>query len=302
MSEENSKYRILIVEDSLFNQFVLQKILEDSYTLEKAMTAAEALKKVHEFRPHLILLDIILPDANGFDILVTLKGSEETHRIPVIIITGLNSDEDEEKGFLLGAVDYIKRPFKNAIIRARVNTQIQIIRQIEMIEQLGLLDGLMQISNRRAFDIQIRYEWRRAIQEQSEFGMLMMDIDKFKAYNDTYGHPQGDIMLRSIANTLKSALAPSTDLLYRYGGEEFAVLLPNTGLEGARLIAERLRKSVEIMEAPCPHTHTVTKETISIGAASAKPQVTDQPEDLIEKTDRMLYKAKENGRNQVRFE
>ena len=119
---EKTKYKILIVEDSLFNQMVLRKILEDGYTIATSATAEDALRKVQTFEPHLILLDIILPDANGFDVLVTLKQSENTRNIPVIIITGLDSDEDEEKGFLLGAVDYIKRPFKNAIVLARVNT------------------------------------------------------------------------------------------------------------------------------------------------------------------------------------
>ena len=113
---EKTKYKILIVEDSLFNQMVLRKILESRYTIVTSTTAEDALAKVHTFEPHLILLDIILPDANGFDVLVTLKQSEDTRNIPVIIITGLDSDKDEEKGFLLGAVDYIKRPFKNAIV------------------------------------------------------------------------------------------------------------------------------------------------------------------------------------------
>lgn len=296
---ENSKYRILIVEDGLFNQFVLRKILEDSYTLAMAATAVEAMKKVHEFQPHLILLDIILPDANGFDILVTLKGREKTKDIPVIVITGLNSDEDEEKGFLLGAVDYIKRPFKNAIVRARVNTQIHIIHQMQMIEKMGMIDALTGISNRRAFDIQIHYEWRRAMREQSELAMMMIDIDKFKAYNDTYGHPQGDIMLQAVAEAIKSTLKRSTDLVYRYGGEEFAVLLPDTGLKGTLTVAQRLKETVERTEVLCFNPQTVTKETISIGVAAMQPQATDQLASLVEKADQMLYKAKRNGRNQV---
>lgn len=164
---EKTKYKILIVEDSLFNQMVLRKILEDGYTIATSATAEDALRKVQIFEPHLILLDIILPDANGFDVLVTLKQSENTRSIPVIIITGLDSDEDEEKGFLLGAVDYIKRPFKNAIVLARVNTQIHIIKQIETIKHLSLMDGLTGIANRRAFDIQLRYEWNRAARESA---------------------------------------------------------------------------------------------------------------------------------------
>lgn len=302
MFEEDSKYKILIVEDGLLNQFVLRKILEDHYALEKALTAEAAIMKVFEFRPHLILLDIILPDANGFDVLVTLKGMEETRNIPVIVITGLDSDEDEEKGFLLGAVDYIKKPFKNAIVRARVNTQMHIIRQMQTIERMGLIDALTGVSNRRAFDNQIQHEWRRAIRQQSEISMMMLDIDKFKSYNDTYGHPQGDLMLQSVANALKSSLRRSTDMLYRYGGEEFAVLLPDTDLEGALVVAEHMRESVEKTQVPCFDRKIVTNATVSIGVTSARPAETELLSDFIERADRMLYQAKGDGRNQVRFE
>lgn len=302
MYEEISKYKILIIDDGMLNQFVLDKILGNIYTLRKAYTAKEALEIVHQFRPHLILLDIILPDANGFDVLASLNELEDTHNIPVIICTGLDSDADEEKGFMLGAVDYIKKPFKDAIVLARVNTQIRIIKQMRTIEQLGLIDALTEISNRRAFDNQIQYEWRRAVRERSEISMLMLDIDKFKNFNDTYGHRQGDRMLQHVAKTLKDSLKRSTDLLFRYGGEEFVILLPGTGLDGAVATAELLRKAIAKMEVACPSAHTINKATVSIGVASMVPQVTARVSDLLEKSDQMLYQAKINGRNRVEFE
>jgi len=300
--EDGPKYKILIIDDGLLNQFVLDKILGNLYTLEKAYTAKEALELVHQFRPHLILLDIILPDANGFDVLTALNEMEDTHNIPVIVCTGLDSDADEEKGFMLGAVDYIKKPFKDAIVLARVNTQIRIIKQMRTIEQLGLVDALTEISNRRAFDNHIQYEWRRAIREKSEISMLMLDIDKFKSFNDTYGHRQGDCMLQQVAKTLKSSLKRSTDLLFRYGGEEFAVVLPGTGLEGAVAIAELLRRAIANMEVTCSSAYTMNRATVSIGVASILPEVSDQLSDLVEKSDQMLYQAKVNGRNRVEFE
>lgn len=302
MFEDDPKYKILIIDDGLLNQFVLDKILGDIYTLKKAYTAKEALEIVHQFRPHLILLDIILPDASGFDVLTTLNEMEDTHDIPVIVCTGLDSDADEEKGFTLGAVDYIKKPFKDAIVLARVNTQIRIIKQMRTIEQLGLIDALTEISNRRAFDNQIQYEWRRSIREKGEISMLMLDIDKFKNFNDTYGHRQGDRMLQLVAKALKNSLKRSTDLLFRYGGEEFAVILPGTGLDGAVAVAELLRKAIAKMEVPCPSAHTMNKATVSIGVASMLPEVSDHLSDLVEKSDQMLYQAKINGRNRVEFE
>ncbi len=302
MLGDESKYRILVVEDSPLNQRIIHTILGDAYTLAQALTAKETFEKVTQFRPHLILLDIILPDANGFDVLTTLKSMEQSQNIPVIIITGLVNDEDEERGFMLGAVDYIKKPLKNSIVRARVNTQIHIIKQMQTIERLGLIDALTGISNRRAFDTQIRYEWERAIREQSEISMTMLDIDKFKVYNDTFGHPQGDIMLQCVANALSTELKLTTNLLYRYGGEEFSVLLPGTDLAGAVVAAEHMRKSVERAEVFCFNAHCATKATVSIGVATIRPKATDRLCNFIEQADHMLYKAKNSGRNRVQFE
>ncbi|WP_283607236.1 GGDEF domain-containing response regulator [Faecalispora anaeroviscerum] len=293
------KYKILIVEDSLFNQMILRRILEGSYTIETATTAEDARVKVHTFEPHLILLDIILPDANGFDVLMTLKQSEDTQNIPVIIITGLESDEDEEKGFLLGAVDYIKRPFKNAIVLARVNTQIHIIKQIQTIEQLSLLDGLTGIANRRALDIQVQYEWSRAVRERSWLSMMMLDVDKFKEYNDTYGHRHGDFMLQTVAQTLKQELESVTDFFYRYGGDEFAILLPGMDAEGARPLAQRLVTSVGQILFSAVGTQSLCSHTISLGSASIQPQLEQHPAVLLERADKKLYLAKQNGRNQA---
>ncbi|MCI2106029.1 MAG: diguanylate cyclase [Intestinimonas sp.] len=297
---ENKCYRILVVEDSLLNQQIIREILQDTYRVEKAITAEEALEKVRSFQPHLILLDILLPDANGFDVLTTLKKDEKSRNIPVIIITGLDSEEDEEKGFLLGAVDYIKKPYKNAIVRARVNTQIHIIRQMHTIERLGLIDVLTGAFNRRAFDNQIHYEWVRSIRERREISMIMLDIDYFKRYNDTYGHSQGDVMLRSGVKALVSAMG-STDFVFRYGGDEFAVLLPGDGLRAALATAESLRASVEKTEVPCHRTHSVTKITVSLGISTVRPKAPEQLPDFIEQADRMLYRAKRGGRNQVQF-
>ncbi len=297
MAEHTHAYRILAVDDSPLNRQMIRNILQDDYTVKTAATAAEGVALVREFQPHLILLDIILPDANGFDILVALKEGAGTRDIPVIIISGLGSDGDEERGFLLGAVDYIRKPFKDAIVKARVNTQIRIIKHIEAIERLGLLDALTGIQNRRAFDSQLLYEWGRAIREQGTVSLLMLDVDKFKTYNDTYGHPQGDKLLRGVASTMRETLSRSVDLAYRYGGEEFVVLLPGTGPAGAAVVAEKLRLAIKALRVPCEDVPTSV--TVSIGAASAQPKVGDAVEHLVEAADQMLYRAKETGRDQV---
>lgn len=299
--EEDSKYRILVIEDSILNQHVIQNILQDKYMLARALTAREAFEMLPIFRPHLILLDIILPDADGFKVLEMLKNTEESRNIPVIIITGMDSEENEERGLMLGAVDYIKKPFKHGIVSARVNTQIRIIRQMQTIEQLGMLDGLTGIANRRAFDMHLRFEWNRAIKEDIPLSMIMLDIDHFKEYNDTYGHPQGDIILQSIASILKLETKDSSGKVFRYGGEEFSVILPTSGVAGAIHVAERIRNSVETARVRSFFSDIVTRVTVSAGVASIRPAPDDQMHSLIELADQKLYQAKHDGRNRVRY-
>jgi diguanylate cyclase (GGDEF)-like protein len=295
----DEKFKILVVEDSTYNLYVIEKMLEDQYVVGKAATAQEGLLAAQIFSPHLILLDIILPDANGFDLLVRLKEMDSTKNIPVILITGLDSEAAEEWGFRLGAVDYIKKPFRETIVKARVNTQIRAIKQLQVLEEMSLLDALTGISNRRAFDQQIQFEWNHALRNRCEVSLLMLDVDQFKEYNDTYGHPQGDVMLQRIAQVMRGELKRSLDISCRYGGEEFAVLLPGTGLEGARAVAERIREAVAETQVYDPDTKRATRPTVSIGVATAFPAGGDRLSELIERADRLLYQAKSKGRNRV---
>ena len=299
MKTGDEKIKILVVEDSTYNLHVIEKMLEDQYVVGKATTAQEGLKAAQVFSPHLILLDVILPDANGFDLLVRLKEMELTKDIPVMLITGLDSEAAEECGFRLGAVDYIKKPFRETIVKARVNTQIRAIKQLQVLEEMSLLDALTGISNRRAFDQQILCEWGHALRNRCEVSLLMLDVDHFKKYNDTFGHPQGDVMLQRIAQVVQGELKRSLDILCRYGGEEFAVLLPGTGLEGARTVAERIRESVAEAKVYDSVSKRVAKPTVSIGVATALPAEGDRLSDLIERADRLLYQAKSKGRNRV---
>ncbi|MFV0497808.1 MAG: diguanylate cyclase [Candidatus Fimivivens sp.] len=299
--KKDVKYKILVIEDSLLNQHLIQNILQHQYMLETALTAKEAFEKIPIFEPHLILLDLILPDADGFEILEKLKGSEQTQNIPVIIITGIDDETSEERGLLLGAVDYIKKPFKQSIVGARVNTQIHILKQMETIEWLSMLDGLTEIYNRRAFDIKLQQMWNHALKEKSYLNLLMLDIDNFKLYNDTYGHSQGDLILQSIAKVLKTETENSSAMVFRHGGEEFAVILPADGPDNAVRVAENIRRTTEETRVRNLFSDVVTSVTVSIGVASQKPSVTDLIYDLIEEADQNLYLAKRAGRNRIRY-
>ena len=296
--ESNGKYSILVIDDEKTNLMALNTILSPDYTIFIAKSGNEGLKRIGIDKPDLILLDILMPEMDGFEVLKRLKESEDTRDIPVIIITSLDNEADEEKGLELGAVDYIGKPFKNAIVKARVRIHIQIIRQIRTIERLSMIDGLTNIPNRRCFDKRILLEWQWALQEQKPLAFMMLDMDKFKTYNDTYGHPQGDTLLRTVADIFTAAIKRSTDLTARLGGEEFGILLPNTKLQAAALIAENIRLKVETARIPTVE-EKITAATVSIEVASLVPSPEITVEEFIALADGNLYLAKEKGRNQV---
>ncbi|MDR3294367.1 MAG: diguanylate cyclase [Clostridiales Family XIII bacterium] len=294
-----SKHTILVVDDEKANLAVLNQILSPEYGVFTAKSGTTAIQIAEELRPDLVLLDIVLPDINGFDVLSQLKANPNTRTIPVIFITGLGSDSDEEKGLLLGAVDYIKKPFKHTIVKARVRTHMDIVQQVRAIERLGLTDSLTGLPNRRSFDDRVEMEWRRAIRERKTISLLMLDLDNFKSYNDTYGHPQGDILLKKVSGIFATVAKRPADLPARVGGEEFAILLPDTGLDSALSLAESVRADVESLRVPADDGNAATSMTISIGVISAAP-IEDSPlKDFLSIADKNLYAAKKAGKNRV---
>lgn len=306
----NEQLKVLIVDDERSNLEVLSRILKpgcvdsvhSNYTLSVAKSGQTALAKATSDKPDLILLDIIMPDMSGYEVLSILQESEDTRSIPVIIITGLSSVKEEEKGFAMGAVDYITKPFHSSIVRARVKTQLRIIEQMRTIERLGLIDVLTNITNRRGFDNQITMEWGRAIREKSSISLLMIDIDRFKEFNDTYGHQQGDVILKAVAKILESTLKRPTDFIARWGGEEFAVLLPDAEIDGALKVAESIRENIEAAIFPSICGQTSLNVTVSIGAASMDPVIDSEISDFVGRADKALYAAKEAGRNRVCYD
>ncbi|MCL2194004.1 MAG: diguanylate cyclase [Treponema sp.] len=296
------KNSILVVDDEVGNLQVLAHILGMEYTIYTAKNGANAIEKAKEYMPDLILLDIIMPDMDGYQVLIELKSLETTKKIPVIFITGLSSIEDEAKGLSLNAADYISKPFSPTIVKLRVQNLIQIVNQLRTIERLSLVDQLTGIPNRRSFDERINAEWKRAIREggPAPISILVMDVDHFKTYNDTYGHQQGDLALQVVAGVFSRHLKRSVDFAARWGGEEFIGLLPGTSLDGALEIAEDIRKSVENMEID-HYNGSSSKITVSIGVSTQKPTQSTWTDSFISMADRALYNAKAAGRNRVAY-
>jgi diguanylate cyclase (GGDEF)-like protein len=297
MSEEN-KNTLLVVDDEIVNLKVLSHILGKEYTIYTAKNGINAIEKAKEYKPDLILLDIVMPEMDGYQALSIIRKDEELKTIPVIFITGLDSDEAEEKGLSLDAADYITKPFRAAIVKLRVLHQIRIVNQLRTIERLSLTDQLTSIPNRRCFDNRLQVEWKQAIREQTPISLLMLDIDDFKNVNDTYGHQQGDIILQMVAKTFPKAFRRPADFAARWGGEEFIVLLPNTRLEGAMEIAEKIRADIEKTEIIC-YEGVKIKITVSIGVNSLMPAQNSSLNAFISNADKALYAAKEAGKNKV---
>ena len=295
----NSKYKVLVVDDERSNLEVVEDILTPEYEIVTACSGEEALRRVTDINPDIILVDTVMPGMDGFKTLIRIKGIREMQNVPVIIITGKSNDDDEERGLLLGAVDYISKPFKKAVVRASVRTHLRMADQMRTIEHISLIDALTNISNRRSFHEKASIEWRRCAREHKPISFLMIDIDHFKIYNDTYGHPQGDMLLSAVAKIFTESARRPSDIVARLGGEEFGLLLPEATLENATAMAEKIRRQVGDLQIPTNDGLAMTSATISVGVASIVPGEHDILKNFIAKADEYLYAAKNSGRNMV---
>ena len=238
------KQVILVVDDMPANIQILASLLGEQYIVKAARSGEKALAIARsENPPDLILLDVVMPGMDGYQVCRQLKAEPDTANIPVIFVTSLSDEEDEEKGLKMGAVDYITKPFRTAIVMARVENHLNLKRYQDLLKRQSTLDGLTGLPNRRAFDELIEQEWRRGARLKTKLSLIMLDVDHFKQFNDHYGHLAGDDCLRQVGQELAS-VGRSIDFVGRYGGEEFACILPHTDLQGAEKVAERLKKAI----------------------------------------------------------
>jgi diguanylate cyclase (GGDEF)-like protein len=291
---------VLIVDDAKSNIAILAEVLKRDYKVRAATGGEKALEiAFSDNPPDLILLDVVMPGLDGYEVCTRLKASPQTKGIPIIFITGKESEEDEIRGFELGASDYITKPFNSVVVKVRVNTQAELKRNRDYMERISYLDGLTGIANRRKFNEFLDLSWNFAIRQSTSVALIMMDIDFFKAYNDSCGHLAGDACLISIAQTLAKTVTRKTDLTARYGGEEFVCVLPGTSLENAALVAEKLRLSVLELHIPHPNSAAANIVTISLGVVAMIPDKNISISLLIKAADKALYQSKDSGRNKV---
>lgn len=299
---DSQDFSILVVDDAPENVMLLSLILKDLGEVSSALSGREAIDKALESPPDLILLDIQMPELDGYDVIKALKEDPRTENVPVIFVTGLSDDGDEEKGLKLGAIDYITKPYKPTVVTARVRNHLRLREYAvrlelmnEELERLATTDALTSAFNRRYFMSRLDDEVERVRRYKRPSSLLMIDVDHFKRINDGFGHDVGDAVLIELVKLLEGQVRQH-DTVARIGGEEFVILLPETGEKDALVSAERL---LELVRASSIEAAGNTIQfTISIGCAefaSDCPSV----EAILKTADLALYDAKESGRNRV---
>jgi diguanylate cyclase (GGDEF)-like protein len=303
MLDDSGRRCVLVVDDVLANIHVLGEGLMADYDVTVATNGRQALEMAASGpAPDLILLDILMPGMDGYEVCRRLKEDPATSHIPVIFITAKSEEQDETRGLAVGAVDYITKPFSMPIVKARVRTHLELKRHRDTLERLSLVDGLTGVPNRRHFDSFIEMAWRQGARASSPLSLLMIDIDYFKGFNDRYGHLAGDDCLRRVARALADNLHRPLDFVARYGGEEFACIVPQTRAAGALHIGELLRATETSLNIPHDMSPAADCVTVSVGIATLVPNRELSPSALIQAADRAVYRAKAGGRNRVASE
>jgi diguanylate cyclase (GGDEF)-like protein len=289
---------VLIVEDDSVQRELFAAALSADYDIITAITGASALQSANA--ADLVLLDAGLPDMDGVTVCRTLKQDKDLADIPVVFITARSGSDDHIAGLAAGAVDYVAKPVNLEVLKARVKTYVSLKNERDALTQLATLDGLTGIPNRRSFDAALRREWARMARAGQPLSVILLDVDHFKQFNDTYGHSDGDDCLKRVANALHACIKRPSDLAARYGGEEFVVLLPETDLDGAMIKAEALRAAVAALRIPHKNSSAADHVTVSLGVAHAAPSDGGDQQMLVEAADKQLYAAKKEGRNRAK--
>ena len=290
--------KVLVADDDPINREVLGELLKPDYTVLLAKNGVQTLEKAARLAPDLILLDVVMPDMDGYEVLRRLRADPATSHIAVIFISGLDRPEDEANGLNMGAADYIAKPFNATVVTARVALHLQVVRQRRMLERLAHIDGLTELANRRRFDALFQIEWMAARKNGSALSLALLDIDCFKQFNDQYGHPAGDRVLRAVARTATSFVRRPGDLVARYGGEELVMLLPDTGAPQASALLEALTRAIEDLTIAHCASAVAPVLTVSVGGATLSDSA-ESAAQLLDAADGQLYRAKHGGRNRV---
>ncbi len=303
MSRADCGKRVLVVDDHSDNVFLLSQLLRRSgYVIEAARDGLEALERVRDFEPDLMLLDIMMPKLDGLEVCRRLKGQASTEQIAILLLSAITDESQRVEGLDAGADDYVTKPYSPRELLARVRAQLRVKERRDdlasrnaKLQEIAIRDSLTGLFNRGYFDGRLRIELERAKRYHHSLSLLIMDLDHFKAINDQYGHTGGDQVLRAVARIVRGAVR-RVDVAARYGGEEFVVILPETSSEEARALTDRLRRKIK--ESVMQLGEARFTVTMSGGVATLDASRND-PEALLRAADRALYEAKRSGRDRI---
>jgi two-component system chemotaxis family response regulator WspR len=320
-TDENAAMVLLVDDQAMIGEAVRRGLAhQENIDFHFCADPHQAIAQAILIKPTVILQDLVMPGLDGLTLVREYRANPKTRDIPIIVLSTKEDPLIKSAAFAAGANDYLVKLPDNIELVARIRyhsrsymtllqrdeayralrvSQQQLLDTNLVLQRLMNSDGLTGLSNRRHFDEYLELEWRRSIREQTQLSLLMIDVDYFKAYNDAFGHLEGDEALRQVAKAIRANSSRPSDLPARYGGEEFALVLPNTSPGGARLLAEKLRQTIAGMNIPHVAPSQGSSLTVSIGLATVVPQVGSHSRQLIQTADQGLYAAKHNGRNQV---
>jgi two-component system chemotaxis family response regulator WspR len=320
-TDENAAMVLLVDDQAMIGEAVRRGLAhQENIDFHFCADPHQAIAQAILIKPTVILQDLVMPGLDGLTLVREYRANPKTRDIPIIVLSTKEDPLIKSAAFAAGANDYLVKLPDNIELVARIRyhsrsymtllqrdeayralrvSQQQLLDTNLVLQRLMNSDGLTGLSNRRHFDEYLELEWRRSIREQTQLSLLMIDVDYFKAYNDAFGHLEGDEALRQVAKAIRANSSRPSDLPARYGGEEFALVLPNTSPGGARLLAEKLRQTIAGMNIPHIAPSQGSSLTVSIGLATVVPQVGSHSRQLIQTADQGLYAAKHNGRNQV---
>ena len=318
---------VLLVDDQAMVAEGIRRMLADEPDIEfhYCSDPKQAIKKAVTVKATVILQDLVMPEIDGMTLVRFYRNNPSTHDVPVVVLSSKDDPVTKSDAFANGATDYlVKLPEKIELlarIRAHAKSYLtqkerdnafrtmekmqdqlsaindELAHSNRELKRLSSMDGLTGLANRRQFDATLEQEWQRAVRSELPLSLLFADIDYFKRYNDSYGHQAGDDCLKKVADSLQKTVHRPSDLVSRYGGEEFVIILPDTTSEGAIAVAEKMLKHITDLQIPHENSDSADHVTLSIGVATLCPEEGSSPDELIEAADRVLYKAKDNGRN-----
>lgn len=292
------KQTVLVIDDEKINLKILSDMLRDEASVMLAKSGEQGIRKAIEYKPDLILLDVVMPEMDGFETMSLLRHDVRTSTIPVIFITALDDTSQEEKALLMGASDYIQKPLHTNIVQARVRLHLQLVKQRKMLEKLANIDPLTSLANRRKYQDVFDSEWKDCVDKKNCMSLLVFDIDNFKQYNDCYGHATGDKVLKRVASVLAVQVSEK-GIVARYGGEEFVVLLPSHSQADSMEIASQCMQSIEALNLAYSHNDFSGRVTVSVGGSTKSPTKDCNRDDLFKAADDMLGVAKKSGKNKM---